>query len=303
MSARQRFKQWGLAVFLVGASAPIAAATADVDGSRDPSSLARFPGSAIVAFSAEAEQRSYDFVTGRVDRSSRDLRVDRGERWMATLLRVTYRAPAGARLDEVAAHYADAVAALDADVAFNCRGRDCGRSTVWANDVFGVKELVAPDSAQFYLAAIAEDALYAVYVVQRGNRRVYAHVDVAGVETRPRTVDAPPDGLADALARQGYAVLSNVEPRADGELAPASLDALDATIGQLDSLAGRTIYVVCHMAGEAQATLRLSRKCAAQAATRLLVAGLDAKPFGAGSMLPRSGENGHRIELVLPSAP
>ena len=283
------------------------AVAADVDGAEDPPVAVRFPGSTIVAFQPETRQRSYEFVTGRVDRSSRDLRVDRGERVPATLSRVTYLTPEGARFDDVAGHYRSIVAGLDAEVAFTCRGRDCGRSTVWANDVFGVKELVAPDAAQFYLAATTNDAVLAIYVVQRGNRRVYAHVDYARTEgERRNALDAsaqPGAGLADALAEHGYVVLQDVEPNATGELAPAALDALDAAAGALGALGDRTIYLVCHLDGEAQAALRSARKCAALAVQRFHAAGLDARPFAAGALLPRPGERGRRIELVLPSAP
>ena len=160
-------RAFAVAMMCLGAPA----VAADVDGAEDPPVAVRFPGSTIVAFQPETRQRSYEFVTGRVDRSSRDLRVDRGERVPATLSRVTYLTPEGARFDDVAGHYRSIVAGLDAEVAFTCRGRDCGRSTVWANDVFGVKELVAPDAAQFYLAATTNEAVLAIYVVQRGNRR------------------------------------------------------------------------------------------------------------------------------------
>ena len=283
------------------------AVAADVDGAEDPPVAARFPGSTIVAFQPETRQRSYEFVTGRVDRSSRDLRVDRGERVQATLSRITYLTPEGARFDDVAGHYRSIVAGLDAEVAFTCRGRDCGRSTVWANDVFGVKELVAPDAAQFYLAATTNDAVLAIYVVQRGNRRVYAHVDYARTEGDLRNaLDAaaqPGADLAEALAERGYVVLRDVEPNATGELAPAALDALDAAASALATLGERTIYLVCHLDGEAQAALRSARKCAALAVQRFHAAGLDARPFAAGALLPRPGERGRRIELVLPSAP
>ena len=241
----------------------------------------------------------YEFVTGRVDRSQRDRRIDSSRRVAAELVRVTYRAPAGTRHQDVIAHYRSLVADLQGEIAFTCHGRDCGRSTVWANDVFGVKELVAPDSAQFYLAAAIGDGLLAIYVVQRGNRRVYAHVDMARVEATARHAVQSP-GVADSLARQGYAVLADVVPDADGTLGAGALAALAGRAGQLAVAAERTLHVVCHLPGTAAAALARSNRCAQQAAAALREAGVESVPFGAGPLLPRAGSPAARIELVLP---
>ncbi|MYD85792.1 MAG: DUF4892 domain-containing protein, partial [Acidobacteria bacterium] len=202
-------------------------AAEDLPGAADPPGLERFPGSWIVAYTPPAMLRSYEFVTGRVDRSGRTARVDDSMRLAAEVVRVTYRAADGTRFDEVVEHYRNQILDRGADVVFTCEARDCGRSTSWANSVFGVKELVAPDSSQFYLAARSpqpgsasgsplawnERTLIAVYVVQRGNRRIYAHVDLG-------TADAPPvatedTALAGRLRQQGYAVVAGVVPALD----------------------------------------------------------------------------------------
>ena len=286
-SARLAWLLAALAPATHGAPAP------DVDGSRDVAGVARFPGSWIVAYQPPTEVRSYQFVIGRVDRSSRDLRVDRGVRKAAELTRVTYRCADGTRLDDVVDHYREQVAGLGGDVAFTCRGRDCGRSTVWANDVFRVKELVAPDAAQFYSAVELGDQLLSIYVVQRGNRRVYAHVDLARIE------GANDDDIADKIARRGYAILPTVTPSPTGEVDAA---AVDAAASALLPLKGRALFVVCHIDGDAETALEHSGTCAETAAQRLREAGFDASAFGAGPLLPRQGAPARRLELVVPTA-
>ena len=274
-----------------------ALAAADLRGAADPPGLVRFPGTWIVSYRGEHPVRRHAFVTGRVDRSHRDLRVDRGERVAARLLRVTYRAPDDTRLEDVAAHYAEAVDAMAMAVEFTCRGRDCGRSTVWANDVFGVKELVAPDATQFYLAASDGRVLLSVYVVQRGNRRVYAHVDRA-VKEAPAREDAA--ALVDALRRDGFVVLPGVAPDASGRIEAEAL----AALGDIASLVAELIdkvFVVCHMGGPALAAEQTSQRCAERAAGPFAAAGLEASPHGAGALLPRRGMVQGRVELVLPS--
>lgn len=296
MTPSARWRSILLAGWLAFGPLP-ALAAADQQGAADPPGLARFPGTWIVAYRGEAPVRRYAFVTGRVDRSHRDLRVDRGERVSARLLRVTYRAPDGTRLEDVVAHYVQAVDALSMPVEFTCRGRGCGRSTVWANDVFGVKELVAPDPAQFYLAASDGHVLLGIYVVQRGNRRVYAHVDHA-LRDVPKQSDAA--ALVDALRRDGFVVLRDVAPDAAGSVEAEALATLGDVAAQVANAFGE-VLVVCHIDGPAAAAERASQRCADQATGPFAAAGIEASAHGVGSLLPRRGLPRRRVELVLPS--
>ena len=297
---RQRCACLGLTVL-----APWALAAADIEDARDPPGLARFPDSRIVAYSEGDERRSYEFVTGRVDRRGRDLHIDSSSRVVARLLRVTYQAPEGTRLDDVVDHYRALVAGQQADVAFECRGRDCGRSTAWANGVFGVKELVAPDASQFYLAASFGESLAAIYAVQRGNRRIYAHVDlVRDVANRSdgsgsSVAGAASGDLMETLLRRGFVVLP-IAPDVAGELDVAALAALEETGAELAAIGGRSLYVVCHLGDDVANARTLSEVCADRAAKRLQRTGVNAEPFGAGALLPRPGMAARRLELVLP---
>lgn len=304
-----------LAEHLSAAAALFAASSglaADAAQAEDPREVAPFPEAVVVATS-QAELRTYEFVIGRVERSRRERRVERSERVPAKLLRVTYRTPAGTRLEDVTQHYRGQLAGLTE--VFTCQGLDCGRSTVWANDVFGVKELVAPDAAQFYLAAAGGDTLVAVYIVRRGNRRVYAHVDFArgdgigagvlGGKAAQRGADAERSvsaGLAETLRRDRYAVLADVIPDDSGRLGRTGLRALDAVAAQLGAFGSDEVFVVCHLDGDedVDATRALSSECAQQAASRLQAAGVAATPFGAGPLLPRPDAPRRRVELVLP---
>ena len=270
----------------------------DQEGAADVPGIVRFPNSWIVAYAPPTLVRGYEFVTGRVDRSQRDRRIDSSRRVAGELVRATYRTPTGTRYEDVVAHYQALVADQDGEVVFTCRGRECGRSTVWANDVFGVKELVAPDSAQFYLAAALADRLLAIYVVQRGNRRVYAHLDVARTEDAAQSAPAP--GVAGLLSRQGFAVLADVIPASDGALDAADMEALAAHAKQLATAAERTLHVVCHLPGSVDSALALSRQCAQRAAAGLRDGGVQAVPFGAGPLLPRPNVPPARLELVVP---
>ena len=64
---------------------------------------------------------------------------------------------------------------------FWCKARDCGESSLWANEVFGNAKLVGADGQQEYLllrlAAPQDNSLVALYGITRGNRRAYLHVE------------------------------------------------------------------------------------------------------------------------------
>lgn len=287
---------------VVALAAVTSHAAEDLAGAADPPGVERFPGSWIVAYSPPAMLRSYEFVTGRVDRSGRTARVDDSLRLAAEVVRVTYRGADGTRFDEVVEHYRDQIVGRGAEVVFTCRARDCGRSTSWANSVFEVKELVAPDSSQFYLAARSGRTLMAVYIVQRGNRRVYAHVDLGTADATP--VAATDTGLVGQLRQQGFAVLANIAPASDGGLDAADLVAVDGVAAQIGALEGSTVYVVCHLdTGGTEASMARSAACAETVVERLRTAGITAFGFGGGPLLPRAGFPTNRVELVMPREP
>ena len=294
----ERLGAFGLLIAAT-ASASLGHAAEDVDGAADPAGFERFPGSWIVAYTPAIDLRSYEFVTGRVDRSGRTVRVDESTRLAAELVRVTYRAMDQTRFDEVVDYYRGLVVGQGGDVVFTCEARACGRSTSWANSVFGIKELVAPDSSQFYLAAARGRTLVAVYVVQRGNRRVYAHIDVAEAETAFGT--GPEGGLVHELQQRGFVVLTGVVPDPDGKLDVADLQAVDAVAAEIESLAERTLYVVCHLSrvDGTEAAMARSATCAEAIVERLRTNGISSYGFGGGPLLPRIDAPPERVELVL----
>ena len=273
-------------------------AQTDLEGSGDPDGFDRFPGSWIVEYSPSTSVRAYEFITGKVARIRREVRIEQSMRVGADLVRVTYRMPDGTRLNDVVAHYESVVDDLGAQIEFNCRGLDCGLSTIWANQVFGVKELAAPDAAQVYVAAVdtAASRLISIYMAQRPNRRVYAHVDVALTEGLQTGLSA--DDVVEALESKGFAVLGDAAPDDAGSLDEADLQALDELASALGEFEGE-VFVVCHVGGsDPERAVTQSQGCAETAAARLKAGGVDAAGFGAGVFAPRDGASASRLELV-----
>ena len=302
---------WPVFVAMMLLTTTGALAQSDATGSTDPAGMARFPGAWIVEYFPETSVRSYEFITGQVARIRREVRIDRSMRTAARLVRVTYRTPSGTRLDDVVEHYEAVVGDLDGQVDFTCAGQECGHSTLWANQVFGVRELAAPDAAQFYLATTIDGsaleladggaALVSIYVVQRPNRRVNAHVDFAIVAAGSSGSSA--EDVVKALNSQGFAVISTAVPNRSGELDEDALKALDDLAPALAPFADRLV-VVCHLGSLDDPSLsrRLTEACAERGSGRLGAAGVQAGAFGAGAFLPRDGASPDRLELVIPGA-
>ena len=71
----------------------------------------------------------------------------------------------------------DQVISQTGEILFECEGRDCGTSNIWANDLFNNADLYGRDDYQRYFAAELDDQYLAAYAVRRCNRRVYLHLD------------------------------------------------------------------------------------------------------------------------------
>ena len=94
---------------------------------------------------------------------------------------VTYELPAEHSSTEAFTAAREALQKQGAELLFWCQARDCGESSLWANEVFGNSKLYGADEQQAYLllrlAAPNDDSLVALYSITRGNRKAYLHVE------------------------------------------------------------------------------------------------------------------------------
>lgn len=270
---------------------------ADVSGSTDPLGLTRMPHSWIVGYERDDTLLPREYALGRVDKTRRNVRVEHEVRAAASREWATYEMPAGTQPGEVIEHY---LSVLDAEPLFSCSGRDCGRSNLWANEIFKRAILYGPDRNQFYFAGERDGALIALYVIERGNKRVYAHLEVLRPD-QAVAVDRNTEAL-DRLAGDGMALVEGVAPDRLGNLNDAEQAVLTALAEGMDVFAGQTVFLVCHLYGQESGAdlLKRSQSCAERAAELLTTeGGPEIVPFGAGPLLPRVGM-GPRLELVLP---
>jgi hypothetical protein len=290
------------AVFSMSEAA--SASGADRAGSRDPYGIERFPRSWVVEYERDDEVRQRDFVMSRVDRIRRELRVDDQLRIDGTMESVTYQMPDGVSVAEVVQHYRDV---LGGDLLFRCDGRACGRSNDWANQIFGLAILYGPDVNQYYAAREWQDRLVGLYVIERGNRRVYAHLQF--IEPGESGGMEPNALLIRRLSERGWAVVERVRPDGEGGFSEADRAILTGLADDLRRFADQPIYLVCHLYGT-QSTdelLTLSQQCA-ERGVALIAQGPGSGPppkveaRGVGPLAPRGPDNAARLELVLPAA-
>lgn len=105
-----------------------------------------------------------------------EVRAERSVRLAVDGIGSLYQLDADASRQDARAWYLQQLQQNSAIILFQCEGRQCGRSNVWANQVFDQATLYGRDANQDYLVAGLEDAsgqrwLVTLYTITRGNQR------------------------------------------------------------------------------------------------------------------------------------
>ena len=153
---------------------------ADVLGSQDLPAVARQVDAQIVDY-RPAEEKERIYPMGAIRKISGQLRYEGQATARGQTTAITYEMPAEHSSSAAFTATREALQANGAQLLFWCQARDCGESSLWANEIFGNAKLVGADGQQEYLllrlAAPQDNALVALYGITRGNRRAYLHVE------------------------------------------------------------------------------------------------------------------------------
>lgn len=288
---------------------------ADVPGSSDYGGFQRFPGSEIVDYRVD-ESTVYQLPLGRMQRVTGRVAPSQSERFQGTLRRITYEIPSGFTGQEVYDHFRRQLLAGEQRELFACQGRGCGSSNFWANDVFNNRILYGPEATQFYMASTYEAqsagepvlGYAALYVVTRGNRRMYAHLDflelsaAQAAEQRDAAADRP-EAMWLRLEQDGVVSVPGLSFDESDQLTQD--DGIQLVHELMQSQALLQVFVVGHLQGDGDvgSLIERSRSRAEQVVARLVEAGVDAsrvQAHGVGPLAPfcRPGPCSQRIELV-----
>lgn len=153
---------------------------ADVPGSQDLPIVPRMADAQIVDYRPAVElERIYPL--GSIRKISGQLRFDGQVSARGNATSVTYELPPEHSAIDAFTAAREALQKQDAQLLFWCQARDCGESSLWANEVFGNAKLYGSDNEQAYLllrlAAPKDNTLVALYSITRGNRKAYLHVE------------------------------------------------------------------------------------------------------------------------------
>jgi len=139
-----------------------------------------FPDAVEFERSRVQEQR-FDLAVGGMQKKNGVWQPEKSERVAVDGERITFEVGRGIDAGEVYAFYQTSLASNALRQLFSCEALDCGSSAQWANGYFGVRELYGLDHSQRLSVWLLEgdpQQVVTLYVVQRGNKRVYAHLDV-----------------------------------------------------------------------------------------------------------------------------
>lgn len=249
---------------VLGATAPLSAADETLV-------IEAFP-RAEVARERVQENAEHSVVIGNIRRINNQLRAEREVQTEGELIRTSWLIPEGHGVREAMTHAVTQLQEHPHTTLFFCEGRECGSSSLWANQVLGYSRLYGPEDNQLYLAMRLDDQpqrFVSLYAITRGNQQVYLHMDQL-TPTQPVT-----DTLYPTPATLGKIL------RAEGELL---LPALTAEEQQGDKVGG-WLDLVARM-------LRSDNRL------RIQVNGADAPVFVQG--LVDRGINDRRLEIGQP---
>ncbi len=168
-------RAWAVLLCVLVIAGPLA--YAEPYGAEDHPLVERFPRAEIVQYQQRGVPE-YRLALGAMEKVNAVIAPERESRHKGLLTRITYRIPEGHRSQDVFDSFKQQLAVKEASWLFECKGRQCGSSSQWAYQQFDVSRLYGVDREQAYLAAQVGDSYIALYTTQRGNRQVFAHVDI-----------------------------------------------------------------------------------------------------------------------------
>jgi len=139
------------------------------------------PADAQVVDQKPAVEAERTYPLGSVRRISNQLRMDAQVSARGQVSSVTYELAAGTSATQALDAARQGLQDQGSQVLFWCVARDCGESSLWANDIFANAKLVGADEQQSVIllrhAESGQDTLVALYAINRGGRRAYLHVE------------------------------------------------------------------------------------------------------------------------------
>ncbi len=259
---------------------------------------------ARLMFDARQEDGTYRLVTSSIKKVNNQWRADKQQTLNGIVKRETYELQSSVTFSHAKRKLLDHfVGRQGYRRVFTCDGLDCGSSSGWANEFLNVKQLFGLDNYQNYAVweMTGQRKGYVVlYLVQRGNRRIYLQRDVIDLAAAPAG-QVNVSEVERRLTRIGYYTVPGFQLDASGapRLSAEGVETLKAFLEHSDArwrLVGHD-YGRDNLEGEQErslmyATFVMQQLRAAEAdVSRLTV-------HGVGSLAPESAPGVPRVVLV-----
>ena len=224
--------------------------------------LDRFPDSEIASVEFN-EDANYRLVLSGLQRTRGVVTPETSERLRGDVTKIVYEVFQEFTGEDVFRFFQEQLKERGYSDLFTCNGRSCGSSNYWANDIFRNRILYGPERNQYYLAARVDtesemSAYVALYIITRGNRQIYAYVEIiepGGTKARIDSIEE--NELLETLLEDGSVVASTLSFITDSRLSTQSN--LAPIINMLRTDMSLNVYLVVHLGGSGSLESLMSR--------------------------------------------
>ena len=271
--------------------------------------MPRFPDSEVTSLEF-VEDTNYRLILSSLQRARGLVSSENSEMLRGDITKIIYEIAPEFTGQDVFEYFNNEAEEKNYRKLFSCIGRECGSSNYWANDIFGNRILYGPERNQYYsvfdAANEGREDFIAMYIITRGNRRVYAYfefIEPGGAQSRIDIFDS--DALLSELQAQRSIVLKNIDFESD--LSLTSDSDISFLVSLLEKNPSLKFYLVAHLyqeGGESEELIARSRQRANVLRQVLLGRGIDREQIqahGVGPFAPYCGAErcADRVELVM----
>ncbi len=271
--------------------------------------MPRFPDSEVTALEF-VEDTNYRLILSSLQRTRGLVSSENSEMLRGDITKIIYEIAPEFTGQDVFEYFNNEAEEKNYRELFSCIGRECGSSNYWANNVFGNRVLYGPERNQYYsvfdTATEGREDFIAMYIITRGNRRVYAYfefIEPGGARSRIDIFDS--DALLSELQAERSVVLNNVD--FENDLSLTSDSDISFLVSLLEKNPSLKFYLVAHLyqeGGESEELIARSRQRANVLRQVLIGRGIDREQihaYGVGPFAPHCGAERctDRIELVM----
>ena len=260
--------------------------------------LELFPGAELVESRADEKIENRIIILGALKKINNELQPKFFEYVSGTQTSNTYYIPTERRIDKLVEFYLDQLSG-SARILFKCEGRGCGSSNYWANTVFTTPLLYGPEQYQNYIIArdLATDDYIAIYVGQRGTKKIYVHVQITStVEKQSRLAKGT---LFESLDSHGRFVIQTRNFVLEGDLVADLVEFMKSNeSSKLLLVSHDSLQKSESIEDGMQRTLRFAESVR----SALVDAGISKEriqAFGVGPLSPLEGGRDSRLEFLL----